>query len=392
MSALISGKDDIEYRNEKPQLKLVFFIVLSVFGLRVAGNLTFCDITILITFCIILLKGYKFSVSELIVPLIFIFSSSVGIIFVSSGDLVEYMKDLLQISFYLISAAALSRYVLNNFNLKSIFDSIILAGVIVSLLGVLQYFVIYFLNVNIFTFISSMGGRDQWVDNYIRVSSITQHINHLPLVLFPPLAIALYRRKYKYAFLIMLGIFASGSRSGIAASLALIYISFFINRNIFTLILSSVVAFSGFTYFIYGTDFFEKRLAFVASGTVDGSTQYRLDLWKRAWDLVLNYPLFGVGMGQESWMLKVDNLESSIMQILVNFGFFGLFLFLISIALVFIKALRGYSLLGISMLLLYMQLIFQPFLFVSVVGPCVMTYSFFIYNLTKMRKIHEFTK
>ncbi|PLM66137.1 hypothetical protein CWN23_28255, partial [Klebsiella pneumoniae] len=30
-------------------------------------------------------------------------------------------------------------------------------------------------------------------------------------------------------------------------------------------------------------------------------------------------------------MLKVDNLESSIMQILVNFGFFGLALFLLSI-------------------------------------------------------------
>ncbi|HCD6842457.1 TPA: O-antigen ligase family protein, partial [Klebsiella pneumoniae] len=105
-------------------------------------------------------------------------------------------------------------------------------------------------------------------------------------------------------------------------------------------------AFCGFSYFIYGTDFFEKRLAFVASGTVDGSTQYRLDLWQRAWDLVLNYPLFGVGMGQESWMLKVDNLESSIMQILVNFGFFGLALFLLSITFVFIKSLRNYSLLG----------------------------------------------
>ena len=43
-------------------------------------------------------------------------------------------------------------------------------------------------------------------------------------------------------------------------------------------------------------------------------------------------------------MLKVDNLESSIMQILVNFGFFGLALFLLSITFVFIKSLRNYSL------------------------------------------------
>ena len=386
MSVIISGKYHNDDKRTKPHRKIVFFLVLSVFGLRVAGNLTFCDITILITLLFILLKGYKFSVSELIVPLVFVFLSSIGIIFVARGDLVEYVKDLLQISFYLISAATLSKYALTNFRQNNIFDSIIYAGIVVSLLGVLQYLLIFFFNINIFTFISSMGGRDQWVENYIRVSSITQHINHLPLVLFPPLAISLYRRKYRYATLITLGILASGSRSGIAASLVLIYISFFINRNIITLVLTSIIAFCGFSYFIYGTDFFEKRLAFVASGTVDGSTQYRLDLWQRAWDLVLNYPLFGVGMGQESWMLKVDNLESSLMQILVNFGFFGLALFLLSITFVFIKSLRNYSLLGIAMVLLYIQLIFQPFLFVSVVGPCVMTYSFFIYNLAKIEK------
>ncbi|MCL1415720.1 hypothetical protein M3J43_27340, partial [Escherichia coli] len=92
---------------------------------------------------------------------------------------------------YLISAATLSKYALTNFRQNNIFDSIIYAGIVVSLLGVLQYLLIFFFNINIFTFISSMGGRDQWVENYIRVSSITQHINHLPLVLFPPLAISL---------------------------------------------------------------------------------------------------------------------------------------------------------------------------------------------------------
>lgn len=383
MPLMIIENGEKKYRHTKLKRELVFYLILSVFGLRVAGNLTFCDITILITFCVILLKGYKFSKIELMIPIVFIFLSSIGILFVSSGDLLEYIKDLLQICFYLVSGAALSRYAVNKYSEESLFDSIILAGIVVSLLGVFQYLLIYFLNINIFKFISAMGGRDQWVENYIRVSSITQHINHLPLVLFPPLAFSLYRRKYKFSMLIMLGIIASGSRSGIAASLALIYISFFINRNVITLVISSLLAFSGFTYFIYGTDFFEKRLAFIASGTVDGSTQYRLDLWQRAWDLVLQYPIFGIGLGQESWMLKVDNLESSMMQILVNFGFIGIFIFLITIISVFIRSLREYSLLGISMILLYVQLIFQPFLFVSVVGPCVMAYTFFIYNLSK---------
>ncbi len=73
MSVIISGKYHNDDKRTKPHRKIVFFLVLSVFGLRVAGNLTFCDITILITLLFILLKGYKFSVSELIVPLVFVF-------------------------------------------------------------------------------------------------------------------------------------------------------------------------------------------------------------------------------------------------------------------------------------------------------------------------------
>ncbi|GHM02778.1 hypothetical protein KPZU40_27530 [Klebsiella pneumoniae] len=144
MSVIISGKYHNDDKRTKPHRKIVFFLVLSVFGLRVAGNLTFCDITILITLLFILLKGYKFSVSELIVPLVFVFLSSIGIIFVARGDLVEYVKDLLQISFYLISAATLSKYALTNFRQNNIFDSIIYAGIVVSLLGVLQYLLIFF--------------------------------------------------------------------------------------------------------------------------------------------------------------------------------------------------------------------------------------------------------
>ncbi|WP_409420432.1 O-antigen ligase family protein [Pseudaeromonas sp. ZJS20] len=348
---------------------LVVFLLLVSCGYKIFGVITTSDMTMLLVAGFTVCKN-NFEVSRKLLWFLIFFTLimptlSLG---VNATNEIEFLKSLLQLFLYVFSAGMVMSYYLKRLELSEIETAYVKFGLVSSLLVLVQWYVYFFYDINIFSYISTWGGKSSWIENYIRIAGLTLHYNQLAIILCPPFVMSLEKKKVAVSVIIFIALLCSGSRIGLACALFSVYIYLLKHGKVTLFLTLSIIGFMAISY-LATTDIFIKRFSFLISGELDGSTLQRFDLWRAALELYREHWVFGVGPGQYRDILKVDNVESGVIDILLNYGVVGVlcFIFIIirSIPVGFRDELFGFK---FSMLLVFIQNMVQPFLFMSIIG------------------------
>lgn len=179
-----------------------------------------------------------------------------------------------------------------------------------------------------------------WAQKLPFFNNIRNFTDYLVICFLCSIYLYLINDKKKYFFtsvIILSCLFWSGSRSSILAGFfSLIFIIYFFRNNFRSLIyLSCVPVFSYLLSVLFRVNSsglgFYNSISRSVSGDVNKISSSRIDVYKQVIDLIKERPIFGYGgeavrnQGVMAGDMKLAQAHNFILQILLEFGFVGLF-------------------------------------------------------------------
>jgi O-Antigen ligase len=161
-------------------------------------------------------------------------------------------------------------------------------------------------------------------------------------------------KKLLYFFVVVIGIFLSGGRSGLAGFAIGMGIVFLLAGRKYLLLLIGSLSF-GLIVKFFLADYF---LIFNRAANIDESFKTRYELWVRAYAIFMKNPLMGIGIGnylnyvtyhdQEQYNVVDDEYvyfsqpENGYLKLLTELGFIGCLIFLLFILIAVFRAVGLY--------------------------------------------------
>ena len=288
----------------------------------------------------------------------------------SAGAAGTMLRDGVQQIVYVAGTWLLLDLALRRWGLRVFEHAVVRATVLSAIIALTQYWVFRLAGVNLLAPLGHFIGSSDWIEGYYRAAGTFRHFNQLAVAMIPGFTIALFRRWYWSAALIASAALASGSRSGVGALVFVFLVLLVVRRDARSLLLCGLVAALGAAVVISSPDLVSKRLSIVSGGGVDQSTLIRLELYARAMALFAESPWFGIGLGQFDVRTGLDNPESSVLFILVEFGVAGVLVAALLLLRSGVRALAMGEPLYLAMAgAVWMNLAVHPFLMMSVIGP-----------------------
>jgi O-antigen ligase len=288
----------------------------------------------------IILRKNPFKKNPIILPFFFFWISGV-ISVVVSKYWVRSLEELLNHSEYIfLTLIALDRFRQSR-NLNVFTQITLLSAFVVSLDGLFQFF---------FGFDFIRMQQTSQIQGAIRLTASFSHPNSLAayLAMVIPFVLGAFYQNRRWIYIILLPLliftiiftYSRGAWIGLAVSLFV-----FASLQDRKLILALMAL--GLLSWFFLPDSLLDRIKDIYN-LENATTKMRFELWKEAWNLFLQKPIFGHGLKTFSLLLEKGYAHNCYLQMLVELGLFG-FLSFVSILIVFFRYVLGKNSRGLSL-------------------------------------------
>jgi O-antigen ligase len=235
-----------------------------------------------------------------------------------------FYRDIVQYTFYLYFTWCAAKLITNKdraFTLSTIITACIIGIQLISYYLSFSSPFEWIANKVDWLWISGHSDITEW-EGTLMLSSLFQHRNQLAIFTAALYVYFLFQNRYGFSMLVGAACLLSGSRTGLAI-IILVTIGYVIinfkNSHRSALIGLALLAVLIVGILCFGDAIIQKfKMYLLPNG--DGSTNYRISIFRQGLQIIGKHSLTGIGIGQIKNVSGFDNFENSLLQIVMQLG------------------------------------------------------------------------